>query len=238
MDRKFILKMTPLYFLAVFGLIIVALYSSNAVTVHLQDTFDDNRKCIIIDAGHGGEDGGAISVSGEYESNINLNIALKTNDFMKLLGLKTKMIRTDDRSIYISGKSLSEKKISDLKERVRIIEETSNPILISIHQNYFSSNKYSGLQVFYPNTPGSKVLAKELQNNAKFAINRQNNRTIKQSKGVYLMDHIECTGVLVECGFLSNYQEEAMLRDERYQKQIASLIGITVCNYLDRDSKN
>ena len=234
MKRKFILTMIPGYIAAFILLIVIAVCSSRVVTVYTQNIAENNRSCIVIDAGHGGEDGGAISVTGESESNINLQIALKTNDLMHLLGLKTVMIRTDDRSVYTQGTTLSQKKVSDLKERVRVISETNNPILISIHQNYFSNEKYSGLQVFYPNTTGSKSLASELQNNAKTALNKANNRTIKKTNGVYLMDHIDCTAVLVECGFLSNYQEEALLRNNSYQKKLAGLISVTVCNYLDR----
>ncbi len=234
MERKFFLTMIPGYIAVVLCLIILAVYGSRAVTVHTQNAFENSRTCVVIDAGHGGEDGGAISVSGESESNINLQIALKTNDLMRLLGLRTSMIRTDDRSVYTKGSTLSEKKISDLKERVRIINQASNPLLISIHQNYFSNERYSGLQVFYPNTQGSKELAKELQNNAKTTLNKSNNRTIKQAKGIYLMDHIDCTAALVECGFISNYQEESQLRNDAYQKKIAGLIAVTVSNYLDR----
>ena len=238
MKRNFVVAMIPCYIAAMICLIGIAFYSSRVVTVYTRNAIESNRTCVVIDAGHGGEDGGAISVSGEFESNINLEIAIKTNDLMHLLGIKTNMIRTDDRSIYTKGTTLSEKKISDLKERVRIINQTNNPILISIHQNYFSNEKYSGMQVFFANTQGSADLAMDLQNKSKEFLNPNNNRKIKKTDSVYLMEKINCTAVLVECGFLSNYAEEAKLRNDTYQTKIAGLIAVTLCNYLDRCNSN
>lgn len=236
MNKKLLISMIPVYSVVIILFIFVAMISSGAVNVINQNTLLDERTCVVIDAGHGGEDGGAVSVTGKFESHINLDIALKTNDLLRLLGIQTKMIRTDDRSVYTSGTTLSQKKISDLKKRVRIVNETNNPILLSIHQNYFSNEKYSGLQVFYPKTNGSKELANALQTNGKILATNGKVRKTKPVKGIYLMEHIDCTAVLVECGFLSNYQEEFLLRTPQYQQKIASLLATTISNYLDRVS--
>ncbi len=236
MNKKLLISMIPVYSVVIILFIFVAMISSGAVNVINQNTLLDERTCVVIDAGHGGEDGGAVSVTGKFESHINLDIALKTNDLLRLLGIQTKMIRTDDRSVYTSGTTLSQKKISDLKKRVKIVNDTNNPILLSIHQNYFSNEKYSGLQVFYPKTNGSKELANALQTNGKILTTNGNVRKTKPVKGVYLMEHIDCTAVLVECGFLSNYQEEFLLRTPQYQQKIASVMATTISNYLDRVS--
>ena len=184
MKKSFYRTMIPVYILVIVGLLSAAYYGSRAVSAYSQSVITQGRTCVIIDAGHGGEDGGAISVTGISESKINLEIAQKTNDIMNLLGIKTYMIRTDDRSIYTKGETLSAKKVSDLKERVRIANEINNALLVSIHQNYFSDERYSGLQAFYPNTDGSKDLAIQIQNCAKDILNKTNNRAVKQAKGI------------------------------------------------------
>lgn len=187
---------------------------------------------VIIDAGHGGEDGGAISCTGVPESQINLAIANTLNDFLHFLGHKTIMIRTTDTSIYTKGSTLSEKKVSDLKERVRIINETEQAILVSIHQNHYSDSRYSGAQTFYAPTDSSKELAQNIQNTFLNTINPNSHRQIKKADGIYLMEHISCPGVLIECGFLSNYEEENMLLDPVYQQKICVVIGTVLSKSL------
>ena len=142
------------------------------------------------------------------------------------------MIRTEDVSIYTKGETIAQKKVSDLKERVRIVNETENALLISIHQNTYPESRYSGAQVFYSETDGSQQLAKELQSAFVTTINAGSNRKSKKSEGIYLMEHIRSTGVLIECGFLSNPEEEAKLRSEEYQKKICCVIASTVSSFL------
>ncbi len=187
---------------------------------------------IVIDAGHGGEDGGAVSCSGTNESYFNLQIALRLDDLLHLLGYDTVMIRTTDISVYTSGETISQKKVSDLKQRVRIVERTNNALLISIHQNTFPEAKYSGAQVFYAKTSGSEELAKLLQADLISAVNPGSNREAKQGSGVYLLDKIHTPGVLVECGFLSNVQEEALLKSPDYQKKLCCVIAAGTARYL------
>ena len=188
---------------------------------------------IILDAGHGGVDGGAVSCTGQSESAINLEIALRLEPLFGLMGYDTRMIRREDISIHTGGHTIAQKKISDLKERVRIANETPGGILISIHQNTFQDSRYSGAQVFYAQTEGSQDMADKVQQKLVYAMDPSNKRKCRPSSGVYLMENIECTGILVECGFLSNIREEAMLRDPVYQKKLSAAIVTAVCGVLN-----
>ena len=142
------------------------------------------------------------------------------------------MIRNDDISVYTKGETLAQKKTSDLKERVRRVNETPGGVLISIHQNYFGDSQYSGAQVFYAKTEGSEQLAKKLQEQFVKTVNPGSRRQAKKSSGVYLMEHIQRPGILVECGFLSNAAEESRLRDQEYQKKLGAVIATSVSQYL------
>lgn len=219
----------PLTILVILG---ISYYGSTAVST-LTETMPINRThCIIIDPGHGGEDGGATSCTGILESAFNLEISLKLEDLFHLLGYKTKMIRTEDISVYTKGDTISQKKISDLKERVRIVNETENALLLSIHQNQFSDSLYSGAQVFYTDTDNSISLARQLQNAFCTYLDPKNHRNAAKSSGIYIMEHIDCTGILIECGFLSNPEEEAKLRSPTYQKKLCGVIATTVASFL------
>ena len=146
--------MLPFYLLAAIICIGAARIGSGAVTASVQSEGVERNHRIVIDAGHGGIDGGATSCTGVLESTINLQIALRLNDLMHLLGYETVMIRTTDTSVYTEGNTIAAQKVSDLKERVRIVNETENAILISIHQNIFPDSRYDGAQVFYAPTEG------------------------------------------------------------------------------------
>lgn len=187
---------------------------------------------IVIDPGHGGEDGGAVSCTGKNESMFNLQISLRLNDLLHLLGYDTVMIRTTDTSVYTAGQTIAQKKVSDLKQRVRIVDRTYNPILVSIHQNIFPEGKYSGAQVFYASSAGSQELAKQLQDALVSALKPGSNRRAKQGSGIYLLDKINAPGILVECGFLSNPQEEALLSTSDYQKKLCCVISASLSQFL------
>lgn len=221
-----------LFYTFILSIVIAAAYGgSEIVTVIHEQKIHSDRITIVIDAGHGGEDGGAISCSGVSESGVNLEIALRLNELMHLLGYKTVLIRDSDRSIYTAGQTIAQKKVSDLKERVRIVNSIDNALLISIHQNHFYDSKYSGAQVFFAPTTGSKRLAELTQSLFVNSINPGSNRKIKQASNIYLMQHISCDGILVECGFLSNAREEFLLRTEKYQKKICCVITSAVSIY-------
>lgn len=220
------------YALVTGTLLLSTLVGSRAVTVISENLPIDRQHTIVIDAGHGGEDGGATSCTGVLESRFNLEIALRLNDLFHLLGYDTLMIRTSDTAIYTQGSTIAQKKVSDLKERVRIVNETENGLLLSIHQNFFGDSRFSGAQVFYAATADSEALAKQLQRTFVTALNPGSNRRSKKVSGIYLMEHISVTGVLIECGFLSNPEEEAKLRTPEYQKKLCCTVAATVSQYL------
>ena len=230
--RKINLVFVPFYALMFLSLLLITLLGSNAITTMSQSAPLENRHTIIIDAGHGGEDGGATSCTGILESNINLEIALRLDDLMHFLGYKTTMVRTTDTAIHTQGNTIAARKASDLKQRVKLANETENALLISIHQNYFSDDRYSGAQVFYPTTTGSEELGKLLQRELVSSLNPGSKRQAKKASGVYLMEHIECTGVLIECGFLSNREEDRNLRSADYQKRLCCVIVSAVGRFL------
>ena len=224
------------YAVVLFMLIFLAVTGSRTVTVISENAPIKNRHCIIIDPGHGGVDGGATSCTGVLESAINLDIACKLEDLLHLLGFKTLMVRKTDISIHTDGESIAEKKVSDLKQRVKIVNETEYAVLVSIHQNYFSDSRYSGAQIFYTDCGESKQLAHDLQAEFVSSLNPGSRRAPQKAHGIYLMDKIHCTGVLIECGFLSNWEEEARLRDDVYQKKICCVIGSVCSRFLKQES--
>lgn len=212
--------------------LLIAHWSSRAVTVLAEHSPVPREHTIIIDPGHGGVDGGATSCTGILEKEFNLQISLRLNDLMQFLGWNTVMIRREDISVYTKGETIAQKKASDLKERVRMVNEAENGLLLSIHQNNFSDGKYSGAQVFYAGTEGSQALAGQLQAAFVRCLNPGSSRREKKSSGVYLMEHIQCPGLLIECGFLSNREEEAKLRSPDYQQKLCAVIACTVSESL------
>ena len=181
---------------------------------------------LIIDPGHGGADGGAVSITGTYESVINLSIAIKAEQISALLGYNPILTRYSDVIDYPEDAvTIRAKKVADQKSRVSLITSTANPVLISIHQNKYTSSGPYGAQVFYSNTDGSNELAEHLQ-----LLLSENTDTGKRNSAVqipdsiYLMNAINCPGVLVECGFLSNESEANLLEDNEYQLKLAIII--------------
>lgn len=182
---------------------------------------------LILDAGHGGEDGGAVSITGVPESQINLAIVLKLRDVLGLYGVNPVVLRETDVSLHDdSANTLREKKRSDLKNRVAAIEEVEGGTLLSIHQNTYPGSRYHGAHVFYAPTEGSQSLAEHFQNSIKAALQPDNERAVKRIPDtVYIMNHITCPAVLIECGFLTNPEEEALLRDEDYQRKLSAVVA-------------
>ena len=177
-------------------------------------------RTLVIDAGHGGFDGGAVGSSGTSEQDINLSIAQRTDE--NALG-------------YDPSRSVRENKIADIKAREQFVQETSNPVFLSIHLNKFSDARYHGAQVFYsPSHPDSRALAEQMQETLAEGCDPANNRQAKQAEStIYLMKKLECPAVIVECGFLSNPEEEQRLSDTEYHKKLAASI---VTGYLRYES--
>ena len=189
-DRKLWRSLAPVYVLIVSCFLFAAIGGSRAITVIAENSPITGRKCVVIDPGHGGEDGGAVSCTGVTESNFNLDIALRLNDLMRLLGMDTVMTRDTDRSIHISGETIAARKVSDLKERVKLANSIANAILVSIHQNHFPDSRYSGAQVFYKADNESAELAAQLQTAFVRTINHGSNRKSKKADGIYLMEKV------------------------------------------------
>ena len=224
-----IYKMLPVYGIAVCLILFCSLFASQSVTV-LAGAFEDIESpglpVIVLDPGHGGEDGGAVSANGVRESGLNLEISLRTRDLLRFLGIPVVMTRETDLSIHSpEAVTVSEKKISDLKNRVALVSDTENPILVSIHQNMFAESKYYGTQLFYADSDPSRQLAEELQALFAAELDPSNHRRAKPCENVYLLNKISCPGVLVECGFLSNPKEEALLQSAEYQKKLAAVLA-------------
>lgn len=182
---------------------------------------------LVLDAGHGGEDGGAVSITGVPESEINLSIVLKLRDILGLYGVDPVLLREEDISLHDrDAGTLREKKRSDLKNRVEAIKAVKGGTLLSIHQNTYTSSRYRGSHVFYAPTEGSQPLADHFQNSIKAALQPENERAVKRIPDtVYIMNHITCPAILIECGFLTNPEEEALLRDEDYQRRLSAVIA-------------
>jgi N-acetylmuramoyl-L-alanine amidase len=208
---------------------------SRTVSVFSAAQLRREQKRIVIDAGHGGMDGGATSCTGKPESEYNLEISLKLRDILHLLGYPTRMVRTSDTDVHTHGDTIAARKMSDLKERVRMVNEQENQLLVSIHQNLFTDPRYSGAQVFHAKDAESQHLAKLLQHKLVETLNPGSRRQEKEAEGIYLMTHIQRPGILVECGFLSNPQEEAKLSSPEYQKKICCVIAAALVQFLETE---
>lgn len=185
------------------------------------------RPTVVIDAGHGGEDGGAISPDGTVEKDLNLAIARLLCDLLKANGIQTVMTRTEDVLLYDRNVNyIGRKKALDLAARKKIAEETPACIFVSIHMNSFPDPRYRGLQVWYsPNDPASLALAESIQSTVAASLQPDNNRHVKRAtSAIYLLHHLHVPAVLVECGFLSSPDDDALLASPAYQKKLALLL--------------
>lgn len=199
----------------------------------------DAEYVIVIDAGHGGADGGAVGQGGFAEKDINLEISKRLEKLFELSNVKCVMTRNSDVMLESKKTIISNKKRSDLTARVESTLEYENPIFVSIHQNKFPSSKYSGLQVFYsPNHLKSKTLAEIIRKNNVLLLDKFNKRETKPAgREIFVLDSLEIPAVLVECGFLSNATEEAKLVTPEYQKKLAFMIYVSIMEYLENSDK-
>lgn len=194
------------------------------------------EKIIIIDAGHGGEDPGAVGVDGSLEKDINLEIALQIGKMLEAEDFIVVYTRTDDRLLYTEEENIKGiRKISDLKNRCKVAERYPESMFISIHMNSFGSEKYSGLQVYYSeNNEQSRALADSIQNKVREDLQTNNNRVIKAGKDMYILENIQNNAVLIECGFLTNKEECKKLSEKEYQKQLSFSIVCGIIEYMDK----
>ena len=226
------------FFVAILG-ISVFLYGIWLAIFHMGETKPvfvqyHARPQIILDAGHGGMDGGAVGVNNTPEQGINLAITLKLKELLQLNGFEVILTRPNENSIHDpSETSVAKQKRSDMRNRMKIIENHPNALFVSIHQNKFSDPSCKGAQIFYsPNHSDSEQLAKLLQESFRENLQPENSREIKASdESLYLLWNAEIPAVLVECGFLSNPNECDLLCDESYQKKIAFVIYLSLLDF-------
>ena len=212
----------------------ISLYINSDSKKNIQTvTLPVTNKVIVLDAGHGIPDEGAESKNGISEAKINLNIALKVQKLLEQSGATVILTRSDENGIYdIDSKTLKEKKISDLKNRAKIGNESSADAFISIHLNKIPDQKYYGWQTFYKSSDENSIkLAKSIQNNLNESIQKENNRVPMKLDSIYIVKNIEIPITVVECGFLSNIEEEKNLLDEEYQDRLAWGIYSGIIDY-------
>jgi len=193
------------------------------------------NKTVIIDAGHGGEDGGASSASGLIEKNLNLEISSMLCDMLREAGVKVVMTRTDDRLLYDRNVDFhGRKKKLDLAARLEVAKTYEESIFVSIHMNSFSDKRYSGLQVWYSqNCPESMVLAQKIQSGVRSELQPSNNRKIKAAdSNIFLLDNAISPAVLIECGFLSNPEEAKLFESDEYKHDLAVAISDAILDFL------
>jgi len=180
-------------------------------------------KTIVLDAGHGLPDEGAESVNGVTEASINLAITKKVQTLLEQSGCNVILTRSDENGIYdLSSSTIREKKVSDIKNRVKIGNESSADVFVSIHLNKIPQSQYYGWQAFFKaNSTESEELAKSLQEELNSSIQRENKREALKISGKYIIEHVEIPIAIIECGFLSNPEEEKLLQQDEYQDKIA-----------------
>ena len=216
-------------FLSLFFCAVLLLWQDRAETLSVmgETKLPESPRIFVIDAGHGGEDGGAVAADGTPESGLNLEIALRLNDLLRFCGEKTVLVRSEDISLNDPGlATFRQRKSSDLKNRVDFVNNTSDAILISIHQNALPSvPSVHGAQAFYNKIPGAKDLAEKIQNRLNQAVNQGNEKSTRAiPESIYLMKQSHAPSVLVECGFLSNAEETQKLKSPSHQIQITAAI--------------
>ena len=188
---------------------------------------------VVIDAGHGGTDPGKVGVDGSLEKDINLAIAERLKTYLQQDDVKVIMTRETDMGLY--SETDSRKKMADMKKRCEIIEESGADLVVSIHQNSYHEESVSGGQVFYyRDSSKGKALAAILQDRFDYVLGEQNRRLPKSNANYYLLLHVKCPIVIVECGFLSNRREAALLNSGEYQDKLAYTIHMGIMEYLNK----
>lgn len=233
MKRKILFWVLFCASLALFG--IQTIEAFGIVAFHAE--FFEKKPTIVVDAGHGGEDGGAVGVNGLVEKEINLAIALALADDLKASNFPVVLVRDSDYSVGDQTLStVAERKRSDTKRRVQLVEETGDCILVSIHQNQFSQSQYKGAQMFYsPNDSESALLAECIRQSVVGSLQPENTRQNKEAgEDIYLLTHCQVPGVIVECGFLSNPEEANLLGQEEYQQDMAAAIYNGIISFVEQ----
>lgn len=195
-------------------------------------TFSDEKRCVVIDAGHGGNDPGKVGVTGCYEKDINLKITKKLKTFLEMEGIDVILTRDDDLGLY--SETDSSKKSADMRNRVQLIEESNAALAVSVHQNSYSGESIKGAQTFYyTGSTESQELARLIQDRLVYTLDKENHRKEKTNDSYYLLKNTSCPIVIVECGFLSNNEECRLLETDYYQEKVAWAIYMGIMQYLN-----
>lgn len=207
-------------------------------TMKTNKELQEGKKVILIDAGHGGMDGGSSSKGGTLEKDINLSIALKLKESLEKSGYDIVMTRDEETDFNLSHGTIRERYNEDLRRRCDLKKSTNCVMFISIHMNHFSESKYSGAQVWYSNHKDSTIFAGMVQKNLRMDLDPNNKRVQKAAKSSYkiLREYDVMPSVLVECGFLSNYEEEQKLKSQEYQQKLADSISKSVVEFFKKPS--
>lgn len=187
-----------------------------------------SAQTVVIDPGHGGQDGGAVAGDGTEESRINLAISLQLEQLLRFAGVRTELTRREDVMVCDPGlETMRQRKVSDLHNRASFVNGVPNAVLLSIHQNSLPSSPVThGAQTFWNRQEGAEALARTLQAGLNPVVNTHRAKEPKPiPDSIYLMNHVDAPAVLVECGFLSNREETARLQQEDYQKTLAAVIA-------------
>ncbi|MGN0431850.1 MAG: N-acetylmuramoyl-L-alanine amidase [Lachnospiraceae bacterium] len=192
----------------------------------------DNRPCVVLDAGHGGDDPGKVGINGALEKDVNLEITLLVKKYLEMDDIRVVLTRETKEGLYDS--SASNKKVQDMKRRIAVIEEVQPDVTVSIHQNSYPEEYVHGAQVFYytGSSEGQK-LAEKIQNRLIVGADPENTRQIKANDSYYLLKKTSTPIVIVECGFLSNAKEAEKLSDPEYQAALAWEIHLGIIQYLN-----
>lgn len=231
-----------IYVIIAYAVCIAFIYSAcffelgiSASRTEYVDAFvEKGKKTIVIDAGHGGEDSGAIGFDSVYEKDLNLEIAFKLGEYLTSSGYDVIFTRTEDKLLYTEEQNVKGmRKINDLKNRVAIADSYDNAILVSIHMNSYGAAQCSGLQVYYSaNNDDAHNLADAVQGEVVSRLQSTNKRKTKSGEGIYILENSKNPAILIECGFLTNPEECKKLSEKEYQKELcfAILCGIILYN--------
>lgn len=228
-------------FIVIFILLVIFVGKLNRKNIFTNGSSQNSIPTIVIDAGHGGIDGGTIGIDGTPEKEINLQIALNMRDFCRVMGIPFVITRETDISVHSDdAKTIRQQKVSDIHNRAKLLEETDNAVLISIHQNEYADSSCFGTQVFYsPNNPLSLSLAESIQKCVIGDLQPDNKRQVKKSgTGIYILYHAQKPAVMVECGFLSNQNDTNKLKDSSYQSKIVLSIMHGFFQYLQEQENS
>lgn len=208
-------------------------YGLRSILLHMQanaDNIASGKPIVIIDAGHGGIDGGAVGYNDILEKDLNLSIALKLKRIFNISNFEVVLTRETD--VMLNDEGVKKRKASDLSNRVKIANKYPEAVFISIHMNKFPQEKYKGMQVFFSaNNLDSANLAELINKNNRAYLQPENNREIKRGKDIFVLENIKNCGVLIECGFLSNREEAHLLTQDWYQNKITKIIFASVAEF-------